>query len=180
MKKMICVLMALILMCSVPVQASELKQNDQIIAFQPVILSVQGQKSSMVVNIDTVSCAFMYQVQWSDQPDFKNAKCKFFRNVDNHGCMIIDYDHVVEKGKLYAVRTIWYGGYKISFRKMQVKSRKQKLTVTQNLISYLRCKYRIQKRLYVPNKGKYVRVRAIYYSIGPYAYSNWTTGVKVK
>lgn len=186
MKKLICLVMVVVMMFSVPVYAKDiediavLRQKDSIIAFNPSILLVQNQKSTMVVNIDAVTCAYMYQVQWSDEPDFENSENRFFRNSDNRGAMIIDYDHVRQNGKLYAVRTVWYGGYKLSFRKKEVKSTKERLfPVPNDLILYLYSRYRISKRLYVPNKGKYVRVRGIYYGFGDYAYSDWSEPVKV-
>lgn len=186
MKKLICLVMTIVFLFSVPVHAggrkdlAVLRQGNQIIAFNPAILSVQNQKSSMVVNIDAVTVAFMYQVQWSDRPDFKNAESRFFRNEDNRGCMIIDYFHVKENGKLYAVRNLWYGGYKLSYRKKEVKSRNEKLfPLPKDMIPYLYNRYRCTKRLYVPAKGKYVRVRSIYYGTFYYAYSDWTDPVKV-
>lgn len=187
MKKLISLMMAImILLTPAGVHAKDVKdlavlrQGNQIIAFQPSILSVQNQRSSMVVNVDASTVAFMYQVQWSDRPDFKDAENRFFRNEDNRGCMIIDYFHVRQNGKLYAVRNLWYGGYKLSYRKKEVKSTSEKLLpLPKDMILYLYNRYRCTKRLYVPTKGRYVRMRSIYYGTFYYAYSDWTQSVKV-
>lgn len=161
-------------------QSREVVQHGRIIAFDPSIKSVVGQRTSMVVNIDTVSCALMYQVQWSDTTDFGKSETRFFRNVDNHGCMIIEMEPVRENGKVYNTRTIWYGGYKMSFRRVLRKHPKDRLVTTQGIVNELRNRLRISKRLYVPAKGKYVRVRCIYYGTCDYAYSRWTTPVRVR
>ena len=102
-------------------QSDEVVQNGKIIAFDPAIESVTAQRTSMVVNIDTVSCAYLYQVQWSDRADFQTSENRFFRNVDNRGGMMVDKKLVRQNGILYNTRTVWYGGYRLSFRKMQKK-----------------------------------------------------------
>ena len=38
---------------------------------------VRVKASYMVVNIDTVSCAYLYQVQWSDRADFQTSENRF-------------------------------------------------------------------------------------------------------
>ena len=187
MKRFLCILMAFVIACA-PITAyatsdvpsNELTQGGKIIAFNPKITSVKKQKSSMVVNIDTVSCAFLYEVQWSNRSDFSKCETKFFRNVDNHGCMAIDNKTTKEDGKTYNVRVIWYGGYRISFRKVLRKNPKEKLITTQGIVNMLRKRYAIQKRLYVNGLGKYVRVRCVYYGVDGYAYSKWTKPVAVK
>ena len=184
MKKRINIMMLLmaLVMAMTPIsaraanaQSPEVVNNGRIIAFDPVVKSFEEQKRSMVVTIDTVSVAYMYEVQWSDRPDFQNAQHRFFRNVDNHGCMIIDTHEVRQKGKTYNVREIWYGGYLLSWRKVEKTKSTDKLVTPQSIVDQLRKRYRIEKRLYVPAKGKYVRVRCCYFSTGWYAYSKWIT-----
>ena len=154
-------------------QSQEVVNNGRIIAFDPTVKSFEAQRTSMVVTIDTVSVAYMYEVQWSDRPDFQGAQHRFFRNVDNHGCMIIDTHEVKQKGKAYNVREIWYGGYLLSWRKVEKTKPTDKLVTPQSIVDQLRQRYAITKRLYVPAKGKYVRVRCCYFSTGWYAYSKW-------
>ena len=170
MKKRILILVAIIMMLS-PIGAmaadkpsEELTQGGKIIAFVPEVTSYTEQKSSMVINIDTVSCAFMYEVQWSDTPDFKSPKTQFYRNIDNHGCMIVD---IYKSGSQY-IREIWYGGYKVAYRKSAAP-----LTTPQSVVDQLRKRYAVSKRLYVPGKGRHVRVRCVYYGTFYYAYSKW-------
>lgn len=179
MKRIIILLLAVIL-TTVPmnVQAEskpsdELRQGGQVIAFDPVITSFERQRSSMVINLDTVECVYMFEVQWSDKPDFEGAETRYFRNVDNRGCLIIAYEPIRQNGKTYNTRTIWYGGRKMSFRKVLRKHPKDRLVTTQGIVNELRNRLRIKKRLYVPGKGRYVRVRCIYYGARPYAYSKW-------
>ena len=178
MKKLVALMMALIMLVPMNVQAEskpsdELRQGGQVIAFDPVITSFERQRSSMVINLDTVECVYMFEVQWSDRPDFEGAETTFYQNVDNHGCLIIAYEPIRQNGKTYNTRTVWYGGRKMSFRKVLRKHPKDRLVTTQGIVNELRNRLRIKKRLYVPGKGKYVRVRCIYYGACPYAYSRW-------
>ena len=178
MKKLVALMMALIMLVPMNVQAEskpsdELRQGGQVIAFDPVITSFERQRSSMIVNIETVECAFMFEVQWSDRPDFEGAETMFYQNVDNHGCLIIAYEPIRQNGKTYNTRTVWYGGRKMSFRKVLRKHPKDRLTTPQSVVDNLRKRLAIKKRLYVPGKGRYVRVRCIYYGACPYAYSRW-------
>ena len=173
-KRLLALTLAIIMMMA-PIGAmaadkpsEELTQGGKIIAFVPEVTSYTEQKSSMVVNIDTVSCAFMFEIQWADTPDFKRPHTQFYRNVDNHGCMIVD----IEKQGSQYVREIWYGGYKMSYRRSQTP-----LTTPQSVVNQLRQRLAIKKRLYVPGKGRYVRVRCLYYGTFFYAYSRW---VKVR
>ena len=179
MKRIIILLLAVIL-AAAPMTAKaeskpsdELRQGGQVIAFDPVITSFERQRSSMIVNIETVECAFMFEAQWSDRPDFEGAETMFYQNVDNHGCMIIAYEQIRQNGKTYNTRTVWYGGRKMSFRKVLRRHPKDRLVTTQGIVNELRNRMRIKKRLYVPGKGRYVRVRCIYYGACPYAYSRW-------
>ena len=178
MKKLVALMMALIMLVPMNVQAEskpsdELRQGGQVIAFDPVITSFERQRSSMIVNIETVECAFMFEAQWSDRPDFEGAETMFYQNVDNHGCLIIAYEPIRQNGKTYNTRTVWYGGRKMSFRKVLRKHPKDRLTTPQSVVDNLRKRLAIKKRLYVPGKGRYVRVRCIYYGACPYAYSRW-------
>ena len=178
MKKLVALMMALIMLVPMNVQAEskpsdELRQGGQVIAFDPVITSFERQRSSMVINLDTVECVYMFEVQWSDKPDFEGAETRYFRNVDNRGCLIIAYEPIRQNGKTYNTRTIWYGGRKMSFRKVLRRHPKDRLVTTQGIVNELRNRLRIKKRLYVPGKGRYVRVRCIYYGACPYAYSRW-------
>ena len=179
MKRIMILLLAVIL-ATVPMTAKaeskpsdELRQGGQVIAFDPVITSFERQRSSMVINLNTVECVFMFEVQWSDRPDFEGAETRFFQNVDNHGCLIIAYEPIIQNGKTYNTRTVWYGGRKMSFRKVLRKHPKDRLATPQSVVDNLRKRLAIKKRLYVPGKGKYVRVRCIYYGACPYAYSKW-------
>ena len=181
MKKITAILMMIVMMVA-PIGARaantsspEVVNGGQIIAFDPVVKSFEAQRSSMVVTIDTVSVAYMYEVQWSDRPDFKGAQYRFFRNVDNHGCMIIDTHEVRKQGKAYNVREIWYGGYLLSWRAVEKKKPTDRLVTPQSIVDQLRQRYAVTKRLYVQAKGKYVRVRCCYFSTGWYAYSRWIT-----
>ena len=178
MKKLVALMMALIMLVPMNVQAEskpsdELRQGGQVIAFDPVITSFERQRSSMVINLDTVECVYMFEVQWSDKPDFEGAETRYFRNVDNRGCLIIAYEPIRQNGKTYNTRTIWYGGRKMSFRKVLRRHPKDRLVTTQGIVNELRNRLRIKKRLYVPGKGRYVRVRCIYYGACHYAYSRW-------
>ena len=153
----------------------ELAQNGTRIVFLPIVTSFVPQKSSMIICLDTVESVHLFQVQYSDRPDFKDAETKYFRNVDNHGSLKIEMKPVKEDGKTYNTRTIWYGGVKIDYRKALRKHPKDRLTTPQSIVEKLRNRLRIKKRLYVPGKGKHVRIRCIYYGGFDYAYSKWVT-----
>ena len=91
MKRFLCILMAFVIACA-PITAyatsgvpsNELTQGGKIIAFNPKITSVKKQKSSMVVNIDTVSCAFLYEVQWSNMQNHKGK----WEDIQRKGYMV--------------------------------------------------------------------------------------------
>lgn len=153
----------------------ELAQNGTRIAFLPIVTSFVPQKSSMIICLDTVESVHLFQVQYSDRPDFKDAETRYFRNVDNHGSLRIVMQPVKEDGKTYNTRTIWYGGVKIEYRKALRKHSKDRLTTPQSIVDKLRNRLRMKKRLYVPGKGKHVRIRCIYYGGFDYAYSKWVT-----
>ena len=153
----------------------ELAQNGTRIAFLPIVTSFVPQKSSMVICLDTVESVHLFQVQYSDRPDFNGAETLYFRNVDNHGSLRIVMQPIKKDGKTYNTRTIWYGGRKIDYRKALRKHSKDRLTTPQSIVNKLRNRLRIKKRLYVPGKGKYVRIRCIYYGGFDYAYSKWVT-----
>lgn len=153
----------------------ELAQNGTRIAFLPIVTSFVWQKSSMIICLDTVESVHLFQVQYSDRPDFKDAETKYFRNIDNHGSLRIVMQPVKKDGKTYNTRTIWYGGVKIDYRKALRKHSKDRLTTPQSIVDKLRNRLRIKKRLYVPGRGKYVRIRGIYYGGFGYAYSKWVT-----
>lgn len=171
--------MALIMLTPMNVAATrapskEVVQNGRIIAFDPSIVSVEKHNRTMDVTIDTVTVAFMYEVQWANKADFSDVHTQFYRNIKNRGCMIIDNNTVKQDGVTYLVRTIWYGGNKISFRKIPKVGKQSRIPVTWEMVEYLRCRYRSpKKKLLVRGKGKYVRVRCIYYGTNDYAYSKW-------
>ena len=179
MKKLLMLLMVLCMLTPIVVHAQEpspeLAQNGTRIAFLPIVTSFVRQKSSMIICLDTVESVHLFQVQYSDRPDFKNAETRYFRNVDNHGSLRIVMQPVKKDGKTYNTRTIWYGGRKIDYRKALRKHSKDRLTTPQSIVDKLRNRLRIKKRLYVPGKGKHVRIRCIYYGGFDYAYSKWVT-----
>lgn len=154
-------------------QSEEVVQHGTTIAFTPVVTFFERQKSSMVINLDTVDAVFMWQVQLSDSPDFSRVENRYFKNIYNHGGMCIVMEPIKENGKTYNTRTIWYGGHKMSFRKVLRKHSKDRLVTTQGVVNGVRNKIRMKKRLYIPIKKKYVRVRCIYYGSFYYAYSKW-------
>lgn len=180
MKRLLTLMLAVILAVTpIGVHAQEpspeLAQNGTRIAFLPIVTSFVPQKSSMIICLDTVESVHLFQVQYSDRPDFKDAETKYFRNIDNHGSLKIEMKPVKEDGKTYNTRTIWYGGRKIDYRKALRKHSKDRLTTPQSIVDKLRNRLRIKKRLYVPGKGKHVRIRSIYYGGFDYAYSKWVT-----
>ena len=90
MKKTLLILtLILTMLTSIGVRAQEpspeLAQNGTRIAFLPIVTSFVPQKSSMIICLDTVESVHLFQVQYSDRPDFNGAETLYFRNVDNHG-----------------------------------------------------------------------------------------------
>lgn len=175
MKRFITMLIILATLAPIGARAASpsLGKDGKTIIFNPEITSVETMSSSMAVNIDTTTVAFMYVVQWSDTEDFRNARTMFFRNLSNKGCMMSKISTIYRAGKTIDQRAIWYGGQKIDWRAVERKG--TKLGTPQTVIKQIENRYRVQRRLYVPGKGRYVRVRCIYYGTTGYEYSRWST-----